>query len=132
MIDIEEINTNVHSHNNDMSYENKFSGLRALPKELVTTKKVSKRVRSYKSVSSEAEELKRFALMTINNRIEFCQKYKTGEEEIGKCVCESVRRYIRLSKESASRGISKKQLNAIKKMFEEMKKDGRIKCQESL
>jgi hypothetical protein len=77
--------------------------------------------------SVDKVELDRIALMTINSRIEFCQKYKTSEEEIGKCVCESLRRYIRLSKEARTKTISRAQINAIKNMFEEMKKDGRIK-----
>lgn len=106
--------------------------LRLIPSEQVTTKKTPTRPRLHKVTATDAEELKRFALVTINNRIEFCQKYKTGEEEIGKCVFESVRRYIILSRKSASGAISKKQVSAIKKMFEEMKKEGKIKCQETL
>ena len=54
------------------------------------------------------------------------------EEEIGRCVCESTRRFIRLSRGSVSRAISSKQIRAIKKLFEEMKKEGKIKCQETL
>ncbi len=112
--------------------DKKFLGLTLIPREkVIVTKKLPKQ-RSYKVISQEKEELERFALMAINNRIEFCKKYKTGEEEIGKCVCESVRRYLRLSRESASRAISKKQVNAIKKLFEEMRKEGKIKCQDTL
>lgn len=107
-------------------------GLRLIPSEQVITKKASARQRQRKVTLTDDEELKRFALMVIDSRIEFCQKYKTDEEEIGKCVCESTRRYIRLSRESASRAISNKQIHAIKKMFEEMKKEGKIKCQETL
>ncbi len=109
-----------------------FLKLELIPKEKVVTKKfVQSRLRTTDSSGME-EETKRFALLTINSRIEFCQKYKTGEEEIGKCVCESLRRYIRLSRESRSKSISKKQINAIKRMFEEMKNEGKIKCQETL
>jgi hypothetical protein len=104
--------------------------LRLIPSEQV--KKTSTRQRVHKVTLTDVEELKRFALATINNRIEFCRKYKTDEEEIGRCVCESTRRYIRLSRESAPRAISNKQIHAIKKMFEEMKKEGKIKCQETL
>ncbi len=112
--------------------EDPFFKLELIPRERVVTKKlVQSRLHTANSPGME-EDLKNFALLTINNRIEFCRKYKTGEEEIGKCVCESVRRYIRLSKESRSGSISKKQINAIKKMFEEMKKEGKIKCQEIL
>lgn len=106
--------------------------LRLIPSEQVITKKTPTRSRVHKITVADAEELKRFALATINNRIEFCQKYKTDEEEIGMCVCESTRRFIRLSRESPSRTISSRQIHAIKKMFEEMKKEGKIKCQETL
>jgi hypothetical protein len=106
--------------------------LTLIPSEQVTTKKTPTRPRSHKATAVDTEELKRFALDTINSRIEFCQKYKTGEEEIGKCVCESTRRYIRLSRQSTSRAISNKQIHAIKKMFEQMKKEGKIVCQETL
>ncbi len=106
--------------------------LRLIPSEQVITKKAPTRPRQHKVPAADAEELRRFALVTINNRIEFCQKYKTDEEEIGKCVCESTRRFIRLSRESAQRTVSNKQIHAIKKMFEEMKKEGKIKCQETL
>ncbi len=82
--------------------------------------------------SVDKAELDRIALMTINSRIEFCQKYKSQEEEIGKCVCESLRRYIRLSKDARTKAISRAQINAIKNMFEEMKKDGRIKTMENI
>ena len=105
--------------------------LKLIPKEEVVFKQFSGRSKSHVAKSpAEEEELRRFATMVINDRIAFCQKYKTDEEEIGKCACESIRRYIRLSKESASRAISKDKLCAIKKMFEEMKKDGKIKCPE--
>jgi hypothetical protein len=106
--------------------------LRLIPSEQVITKKTSTRPRLRKATVADAEELKAFALTTINNRIEFCQKYNTDEEKIGACVCESTRRFIRLSRESPSRAITNKQIHAIKKMFEEMKKEGKIKCQETL
>jgi hypothetical protein len=106
--------------------------LMLIPSEQVTIKKTTTRTRSHKVTEADAEELKRFALVTINNRIQFCQKYNTDEEKIGRCVCESTRRFIRLSRESPSRTISSKQIHAIKKMFEEMKKEGKIKCQEML
>lgn len=105
--------------------------LKLIPKEAVVFKQPSGRSKSHIVRSTEEEaELRRFALMVINDRIAFCQKYKTEEEEIGKCACESIRRYIRLSRQSASRAISKEKLCAIKKMFEEMKKEGKIKCPE--
>ena len=105
-----------------------------IPKEKVMVGKghIGKRYVQSKLDTVDRAELERIALTTINNRIEFCQKYKNTEEEIGKCVCESLRRYIRLSKESRTNKISKVQINIIKKMFEDMKKDGKIKCTESI
>jgi hypothetical protein len=41
-------------------------------------------------------------------------------------------RYIRISKDARTKTITRVQINAIKKMFEEMKKDGKIKCQDTL
>ncbi len=105
-----------------------------IPKEKVVVGKshVGRKYVQSKLDTIDKAELERIALITINNRIEFCQKYKKTEEEIGKCVCESLRRYIRLSKESREKNISKVQINAIKKMFEEMKKNGKIKTAESI
>ncbi len=79
---------------------------------------------------ADNDELRRFALMTIEDRIRFCQQYKKGEEEIGKCVCESVNRYIRLSRESRTRNVTKAQIRAVEKMLKKMKKEGKIKCQD--
>lgn len=100
-----------------------------IPKNDVITKKPVKSKLVTRDHTAD-DELRRFALMTIENRIKFCQQYKTGEEEIGKCVCESVTRYIRLSKESPTKNVTKAQIRAIEKMLEKMKKEGKIKCQD--
>jgi hypothetical protein len=114
------------------SNRHKFLALRLIPKTKVIVGKNHVQSRLHVSNPEEAEKLKNFALLTINNRIEFCKKYKTTEEEIGKCVCESLVRYIRISKDARTKTITRVQINAIKKMFEEMKKDGKIKCQDTL
>jgi len=106
-----------------------FLALKLIPKGRVTVGKNQSHTKLNTSNHADVEELQRFALMTINNRIEFCQKYKKTEEDIGKCVCESLVRYIRLSKEARTKTITRAQINAIKKMFEEMKKEGKIKSQ---
>jgi len=117
--------------NGEIDNKQKFLALKLIPKSNVIVGK--NHVQSKLAANpAEAAELKRFALMTINNRIEFCQKYKTTEEEIGKCVCESLVRYIRISRDARTKTITRTQINAIKKMFEEMKKEGKIKCQETL
>ena len=75
-------------------------------------------------------ELRRFAQMSIDERIKFCRDYKK-DEPFDKCVCESVERYIRLFKDSPIKGdihLTKLRLDAIRKLFEEMKRDGKIKC----
>lgn len=117
-----------------MKTDNGHSFFALIPKEKVIVGKshTGKRYVQSKLDTVDRAELERIALTTINNRIEFCQKYKKTEEEIGKCVCESLRRYIRLSKESRTNKISKVQINIIKKIFEEMKKNGQIKCDETI
>lgn len=75
-------------------------------------------------------ELKRFAQMTIDERMKFCRDYKK-DEPFDKCVCESIDRYIRLFKDSPMKGdkhLTKLRLEAIRKLFDEMKKEGKIKC----
>lgn len=80
----------------------------------------------------DKEEIERFALDTINKRIDFCKKYKTNDDDIGKCVCESLRRYVRISEDVRTKKITKIHVGKIKKLFEDMKKEGKIKCNESV
>ena len=78
-------------------------------------------------------EIKRFAQMTIDERMKFCREYKK-DEPFDKCVCESIERYIRLFKDSPMKGdkhLTKLRLEAIQKLFDEMKKEGKIKCPEN-
>lgn len=75
-------------------------------------------------------ELKRFAQMTIDDRMKFCRDYKK-DEPFDKCVCQAIERYIRLFKDSPMKGdkhLTKLRLEAIWKLFDEMKKEGKIKC----
>jgi hypothetical protein len=74
-------------------------------------------------------ELKRFAQMTIDERMKFCKGKKN--EPFDKCVCESIERYIRLFKDSPMKGdkhLTRLRLDAIRKLFDEMKREGKIKC----
>lgn len=78
-------------------------------------------------------ELKRFAQMTIDERMKFCRDYKK-DEPFDKCVCQAIERYIRLFKDSPMKGdkhLTKLRLEAIQKLFDEMKKEGKIKCPEN-
>lgn len=95
----------------------------------------------YKDPDYTEVELKRFALMTINERIKFCKEKKEKKEKIGenedidKCVCEAIVRWIRLFKDSPMKGskeLGKLRVTAVEKMFEEMKIDGIIKCLEKV
>lgn len=77
-------------------------------------------------------ELKRFAQMTIDDRMKFCRDYKK-DEPFDKCVCQAIERYIRLFKDSPMKGdkhLTKLRLEAIHKLFDEIKKEGKIKCSE--
>ena len=79
-------------------------------------------------------ELRRFAQMTIDERMKFCRDYKK-EESFDKCVCESVERYIRIFTDSPIKGdihLTKLRLDAIRKLFDEMKRDGKIKCEDGV
>lgn len=76
-------------------------------------------------------ELKRFAQMTIDERMAFCKNKKN--EPFDKCVCQSIERYIRLFKDSPMKGdkhLTRLRLEAIQKLFDEMKREGKIKCPE--
>ena len=78
-------------------------------------------------------ELRRFAQMTIDDRMKFCREYKK-DEPFEKCMCESVERYIRLFKDSPMKGdkhLTKLRLETIQKLFDEMKREGKIKCPDS-
>lgn len=75
-------------------------------------------------------ELRRFAQMVIDERIKFCECHKK-DEPLEKCVCDAVERYIRLFKESTIKGdkrLRELRVEAIQKLFEEMKREGKIKC----
>jgi len=77
-------------------------------------------------------ELKRFAQMTIDERMAFCKNKKS--EPFDKCVCESIERYIKLFTESPMKGdkhLTRLRLEAIQKLFDEMKREGKVKCPDS-
>lgn len=78
-------------------------------------------------------ELRRFAQTVIDDRMKFCRDYKK-DEPFDKCVCQAVERYIRLFEDSPMRGdkhLTKLRLETIRKLFDEMKRDGKIKCPEN-
>lgn len=75
------------------------------------------------------EDLRKFAETVINERIRIC-KENHKDEPLDKCACEAIRRYINLYKKSPTRAMTKDKLSAIEKLFEEMKREGKIKCPE--
>lgn len=77
-------------------------------------------------------ELRRYAKMAIDERIKFCREYKK-DEPLDKCVCESIQRWIRLLRNypmQGSRDLGNARVMAVEKLFEEMKKEGKIICPE--
>lgn len=78
------------------------------------------------------EELRRFAESVIGKRMKFCSDYKK-DEPFDKCVCEAIKRYIRLFTDQPMEGskeLSKLRLNTLHKIFADMKRDGKIICPE--
>lgn len=75
------------------------------------------------------DELRRYALMVIDERTKFCRDVKK-ESNVGKCVCEAIERWIRLFKDypmEGSKDLGNLRVEMVKKVFEEMKKEGNIK-----
>lgn len=75
------------------------------------------------------DDLRKFAENVINERIRSCKEYHKNEP-LDKCVCETIKRYINLYRKSPTRTMTSEKLNAIERLFEEMKREGKIKCSE--
>jgi hypothetical protein len=106
--------------------------VKLLGAEIMKSRKEAGRKTKQDEIRSEYSigEIKRFAQMTIDDRMKFCRDYKK-DEPFDKCVCEAIERYIRLFKDSSMKGdkhLTKLRLEAIRKLFDEMKKEGKIKC----
>ncbi len=74
------------------------------------------------------DELIRFATDTINDRIKFCREKK--DPNIDRCACEAIKRWIKLFKGSPMEGskeLGALRVSMVEKVFEEMKKEGKIK-----
>jgi hypothetical protein len=98
----------------------------------MTTKKSMKKAYLTKGKLYTEDELRRFARMVIDERTKFCRDVKK-ENDVDKCVCEAIERWIRLFKDypmEGSKDLGNLRVSMVKQMFEEMKKEGNTKCPE--
>lgn len=114
---------------------NEFNDVTLLGSEVMKARKEAATKKTKQGIRSEfsINELKRFAQMTIDDRMKFCKEYKKGEP-FDKCVCESIERWIRLFRDFPMRGskeLGKARVAAVERLFEEMKREGKIKCLEN-
>lgn len=94
-------------------------------------KKVMKKAYITKGKLYTEDELRRYAQMIIDERIKFCRDVKK-EDNVDKCACEAVARWIRLFKDypmEGSKDLGNLRVAMVGKVFEEMKKEGKIKCE---
>lgn len=97
----------------------------------MATKKSMKKAYIIKGKLYTEDELRRFAQMIIDERIRFCRDIKK-ESDIGKCVCDAIERWVRLFTEQPMAGpkdLGNLRIAMVKKVFEEMKREGKIKCE---
>lgn len=77
------------------------------------------------------EELRIYAVMVIEERIKFCRDIKKVDN-VDKCACEAIKRWINLFTNypiGGSVALGNLRVTMVKKVFEEMKKEGKIKCE---
>ncbi len=110
----------------------RYTDMNLLGADIMRAKKESaKKKIKQEEIRSEFSigELKRFAQMTIEERMKFCREFKKGES-FETCVCESIERWIRLFSDypmQGSKELGKARVTAVQKLFEEMKKEGKFK-----
>lgn len=77
------------------------------------------------------DELRRYAAMVIEERLKFCRDVKKVEN-VDKCTCEAISRWIKLFTNYPMEGsvaLGNLRVAAVKELFEQMKKEGKIKCE---
>lgn len=77
------------------------------------------------------EELRRFAQIIIDERMKFCREYKE-DQPFDQCVCKAINRWIRLFKDRPMNGsiaLGNLRVASVEKLFEEMKKYRKIRCE---
>lgn len=97
----------------------------------VASRKTKKKAYVIKDRLYTDDELRKFAIDTINERIKFCRDVKK-EQNIDKCACEAITRWIKLFRGSSMEGskdLGGLRVSMVEKVFGEMKKEGKIKCQ---
>ena len=96
------------------------------------TEKTTKKAYIIKNRLYTEEELRRYAIGVIEDRIKFCRDVKK-EQNADKCACEAIKRWIRLFRDypmEGSKELGNLRVAMVERVFEEMKKEGKIKCSE--
>lgn len=97
----------------------------------MSSKKIAKKAYVIKNRLYTEDELRRFAVMVIDERTKFCRDVKKVEN-VDKCVCEAIKRWIKLFKGypmEGSKDLGNLRVSMVESVFEEMKKEGKIKCE---
>lgn len=100
--------------------------------EDMSSKKIKKRAYVIKDRLYTEDELRKYASRVIEERMKFCRDIKK-EINIHKCVCEAVVRWVRLFRDypmEGSKDLGRLRVAMVEKVFEEMKREGKIKCSE--
>lgn len=94
------------------------------------TEKTVKKAYLIKNKLYTEEELRRYAVRVIEDRIKFCRDVKK-EQNVDQCACEAIKRWIKLFSSypmEGSKELGNLRVAMVEKVFEEMKKDGKIRC----
>lgn len=97
----------------------------------MSSKKTAKKAYVIKNRLYTEDELRKFAVAVIDERTKFCRDVKKVEN-VDKCVCEAIKRWIKLFKDSpmdGSKDLGNLRVSMVNSVFEEMKKKGKIKCE---
>ena len=99
----------------------------------ILSKKFMKKAYIVKNRLYMEDELRKYALGVIEDRIKFCRDIKK-DANVDKCTCEAIERWIRLFRNypmEGSKDLGNIRVAMVEKVFEEMKKEGKIKYYET-
>ena len=105
-------------------------GLSLVDTRDMSSKKAAKKAYVIKNRLYTEDELRKFAVAVIEERIKFCRDVKKVED-VDKCASESIIRWIKLFKGypmEGSKDLGNLRVSMVERVFEEMKKEGKIKC----
>ena len=105
-------------------------GLNLVDTREMSSKKTAKKAYVIKNRLYTEDELRKFAVAVIDERTKFCRDKK--EANIDKCVCEAIKRWIKLFKDRSMEGskdLGNLRVSMVEMVFEEMKKEGKIRCE---